>query len=87
MDMLKPVERIIRLCGGLTALSRALGHRYPTTVQHWKESGLVPSKHIPDVIVAAKTLGVVLTPDDFFDPAPELTNADTLATHAEKLSQ
>lgn len=44
---------VIKRFGGLTAFARALGHRNPTTIQRWGETGKIPSKHWPAVENAA----------------------------------
>lgn len=64
------VDRVIDAFGGLTALSRALGHKNCTTVQGWKDRGSVPSRRIPEVIEAARAQEIVLTPADFFEELP-----------------
>lgn len=46
-------EIVIKRFGGLTALARALGHKYPTTVQGWRESGKIPPKQWPNIEKAA----------------------------------
>jgi hypothetical protein len=38
---------------GITALSKELGHDWPTTVQGWKARGAIPAKHIPAVVAAS----------------------------------
>lgn len=58
-------ERIIRRFGGLTALSRALGHKHPTTVQGWKERGFIPQQRHGEVMTAALANDVALAPEDF----------------------
>ena len=65
-------ERIIGKFGGLTALSRELGHRHCTTVQGWKERGLIPTQYHLPIIEKAREHGIDLTPADFF---PELFEA------------
>ena len=64
---MKPVDRIILRFGGLTKLATALGHENPTTVQGWRDRGVVPSRQIPRVIEAGKAQAIALTPADFFD--------------------
>ncbi len=59
-------EHIISKFGGLAALSRALGHKHPTTVQGWKERGVIPARQQADVLAAAQELGLALSPEDFF---------------------
>lgn len=60
-------EQIIAKCGGVNALARALGHKHPTTVSSWHRRGWIPARQQPVVLEAAKALGVLLTPADFFD--------------------
>jgi hypothetical protein len=64
--MNNPAVRIIDKCGGPSKLSRAMGHRFPSKVSKWKTIG-IPSNEQANVIKAARTLGVTITPDDFFD--------------------
>ncbi len=61
-------ERIIERFGSMMALSRALGHRHPTTVQGWKNRGIIPARRQAEVLAAARALKVALSPDDFFAP-------------------
>jgi hypothetical protein len=77
-----PVDRIVDKFGGLTAMAKALGHKNPTTVQGWRLRGSIPSRQIPAVIEAGKSLEapVHLTPADFFeipdDPSSGEEDAD-----------
>lgn len=57
---MKNVNKIIELFGGLTAMSRALGHKHPTTVQGWKESNRIPSWREHEINAAAKKLKIKL---------------------------
>lgn len=43
--------------GGPRALARALGHKFPTTVYYWVETGLIPTEHWPAIEVAAADVG------------------------------
>lgn len=52
------VEEIIGEFGGLTEMSRKLGHQHPTTVQGWKNSGRIPSWRAPEIRDAATRLGL-----------------------------
>jgi hypothetical protein len=75
------VERIIERFGGLSALARALGHRHPTTVQGWKQRGIIPARQQQQVLAAAQREGIALNPADLFDdpaddPADEPATAD-----------
>lgn len=64
--MPETVSEIIDYLGGVTALSRELGHRWPTTVQGWKTRGIIPARQIPQVITAAKRMGKPLEASAFF---------------------
>lgn len=57
--------RIVRLCGGPTALGREIGLSR-SVVHHWTVSGYIPDKHKVAVRKAAAKLGVDLTEADFF---------------------
>ena len=61
-------ERIIERFGGISALARALGHRHPTTVQGWKQRGVIPARRQADVLAAAKAQNLTLSAEDFFAP-------------------
>jgi len=57
---------IINKFGGLTAMARALGHRNVSTVQGWRQRGVIPARQQPLVLEAARNLGIDVTPEDFF---------------------
>ena len=71
MAHMTQAERIIERFGGITRLAKALGHRHPTTVQGWKNSGYIPARRQQAVLDAAAHEGVPLAPTDFFDE-PEI---------------
>lgn len=60
-------ENVILKFEGMAALARALGHKNPTTVQGWKQRGVIPARQIPGVLDAAKREGIDLSYADFFD--------------------
>lgn len=66
-----PAETIINKFGGLTAFSRALNHRHPTTVQRWKQRGFIPLDRYWQVMDAAEAMGITLQPADFLPARPE----------------
>ena len=66
---MNPAERIIDRFGGISTLARALGHRHPTTVQGWKQRGVIPARRQADVLAAARAHNVALTAEDFFAAA------------------
>ena len=57
---------IVARFGGIRSLARVLGHRNPTTVQGWVVRGYIPARRQQEVLVAARTAGVALSPVDFF---------------------
>lgn len=42
----------------------------PSTVQSWKDSGLIPAKHQQAVLEKAHELALSVSPADFFDAVP-----------------
>lgn len=68
------VDRIIAKWPSMAAFSRALGHSNPTTVQGWKDRGVIPARQQQKVIEAGQADGIAIGPQDFFnlpgDPAP-----------------
>lgn len=59
-------ERIISLLGGVRRTSEIVGAPL-TTVQSWRDGGVIPAKRQFDVIEAAKRAGINITGNDFFD--------------------
>ncbi len=64
---MKPAERIILKFGGPSAMARALDHRFPTTVQGWKQRGYIPGPQHRAVYMAARREGITLRAADFTD--------------------
>ncbi len=67
-------EHIISKFGGVSALSRKLGHRHPTTVDGWRRRGWIPADQQPRVLEAGQDLEPPITPDDFFTVFATRTN-------------
>ncbi|WP_371306842.1 carph-isopro domain-containing protein [Azospirillum sp. TSA2s] len=67
-------EHIISKFGGVSALSRKLGHRHPTTVDGWRRRGWIPADQQPRVLAAGQGLDPPITPADFFAAAAIRTN-------------
>ncbi|MGO4125697.1 carph-isopro domain-containing protein [Inquilinus sp. YAF38] len=65
---MKACDDIIDRFGGLTSLARALGHKHASTVQGWKQRGVIPALRQQEVLNAALRLGIDLSPADFFEP-------------------
>lgn len=61
--------KIFEAFGGTRKLAAAIGFP-PSTVQYWKESGLIPAKHQQLVLEKARELDLQIGPADFFD-APD----------------
>ena len=56
---------IIQKFGGINACARALGHRNASTVQGWRERGVIPAARQAEILKAARREKIVLTPADF----------------------
>ena len=65
--MINIAERIIEKFGGLTPLAKALGHKNISTVQGWKERGIIPALQQPNVMSAGKQMNIPIHPADFFE--------------------
>lgn len=68
---LSAAERIIDKFGGISAMARTLGHKYPTTVQGWKARKQIPADRQQEVLDAARREDIDVTPADFFAKHPE----------------
>lgn len=68
--MSDPAKHVVDLFGGIHPLSRALGHKNPTTVQGWFERGVIPARQMPKVLAAARREGIELTAEQLI-PEPE----------------
>lgn len=66
-------HKIIEKFGGTRALASAMGIP-PTTVQSWKDTGLIPAKHQQPILHKARELGFDITPDDFFGERSDSTS-------------
>lgn len=58
-------ETIIGKFGGTRATAKALSIP-PSTVQSWKDTGLIPARHQQPLLDKARQDGIDLKPDDFF---------------------
>jgi hypothetical protein len=58
-------EYIIGKFGGINAMAAKLGHRNASTVQGWKKRGTIPPKRYMEILGAAQTYEIALTPEDF----------------------
>lgn len=59
-------EYLIGRFGGISALARALGHRNRSTVQGWKERGVIPSRQHAEVLLAGSHLSPPIEMSEFF---------------------
>uniref|UniRef100_UPI00384E1C44 carph-isopro domain-containing protein n=1 Tax=Celeribacter naphthalenivorans TaxID=1614694 RepID=UPI00384E1C44 len=72
---MKPASKIISKLGGAAKVAAIAGvHR--TRVYKWMRAqedggtgGIIPQRHIPKIISAAKEMGIELTGDDFLPVA------------------
>lgn len=56
-----PADIVIETFDGISKLAKILGHENPSTVQGWKERGVIPSRQQPIVYAAAQREGKFLT--------------------------
>jgi hypothetical protein len=68
-------KKIIDKFGGVYPLSRALGHRNPTTVQGWLSRGFIPPRQHEPIWEAAKRESVELSLADFAAVSASSTEA------------
>tara|TARA_R110000787_G_scaffold19874_6_gene59142 strand:+ start:143 stop:364 length:222 start_codon:yes stop_codon:yes gene_type:complete len=66
-----PHQQIIMRLGGIAKLAETLseyhGQTVPkSTVQGWKDSGLIPAKHHDDVLAVGQRIDPPVLPEDFF---------------------
>ncbi len=54
------IETVIEKFGGLSQMARSLGHQNPTTVQGWKERGVIPARQQARVLAMAREHGIAL---------------------------
>lgn len=59
-------ERIVEKFGGTRPMAGLLGIP-PSTVQSWKEAGVIPARRQGEVLDAARCEGIDLGPADFFN--------------------
>ena len=62
-------DKIISKFGTQEKLAAALGCRQ-SVIAGWKKRGFVPAPRQPEVLRAARTNGIDLDPDDFFETDP-----------------
>lgn len=58
--------KIIDKFDGTRPMANSLGLP-PSTVQSWKDTGLIPAKHHQNVLDKARELKIDISPADFFD--------------------
>lgn len=55
------VLTVVDLFGGIRPMSRALGHKNPTTVQRWRREGSIPQWRNLEILLAARKKKIKLT--------------------------
>jgi hypothetical protein len=70
--------KIIDKFGGTRKLAAAIDLP-PSTVQSWKDTGLIPAKHQQVVLDKARETNIDLTPDDFFETPESSTQPQAAA--------
>lgn len=86
MQNMEPAAHIIKELGGSSVVSAIVGvHR--TRVSNWKRpkekggtGGIIPFKHVPALLSAAKTKGLDLSADDFLPVVPSPKRSRTRAS-------
>ena len=58
------IRSVITALGGLSAVSRGLGHKHPTTVQGWWERGVIPAQQQKRILDLAARRNVAVDPLD-----------------------
>lgn len=66
--------RIIDRFGGTRPAATRLG-KPASTVQSWKDSGVIPTRAQAEVLAAGRELDPPLEPADFFPPEPDASQA------------
>ncbi|WP_446740643.1 carph-isopro domain-containing protein [Sphingomonas sp. CFBP 8764] len=57
-------QEVILALGGITRLSRHLGHRHPSTVQGWWERNVIPVRQQRRILELAQERGISIEPID-----------------------
>jgi hypothetical protein len=65
--MARTIPEIIAALGGLTKTADALGHRYPTKVQGWKERGRIPLHHVDAFVAIGQQLEPPVTREEILN--------------------
>lgn len=73
---------VIATFGGITSLSRDLGHRFPSTVQGWWERDIIPARRQPEVLALARARNLPLTERDLIPALPGEPTTDPVAAEA-----
>ncbi|WP_353442279.1 carph-isopro domain-containing protein [Sphingomonas faeni] len=61
---MRMTQKVISALGGITQVSRLLGHRHPSTVQGWWERNVIPARQQRAVLDLARQRGMVIEPID-----------------------
>lgn len=62
--MITTIPALIEEFGGLIAMAKALGHNHPTTIQAWRDRGVIPKWRQHEILEAAKREGLEVGPHD-----------------------
>ena len=65
---------IIDKFGGTRKMANTLGLP-PSTIQSWKDTGLIPAKHQQTVLEQGRSLENPVVPEDFFEMPAEQSDA------------
>lgn len=70
---MNPAERVIEKCGGHSLVAEMLGvhvsrvHRWTYPKERGGSDGVIPGRHIPELIAKAADQGITLSPGEFYD--------------------
>ena len=71
-------QTVIKKFGGIRPMSRATGIA-ASTIQGWQDTGFIAAKRQQEILDAAATKGVDLSPTDFLPSAPNNSNKEGAA--------
>jgi len=75
MILMSYARRVIEICGGVRALSRAL-NRPSSTVMSWARRGSIPDEAKVSILALSRREGFGLRPEDFLPPLDDGAGED-----------
>ena len=68
---------VIDKFGGVRALARTLGHKHPSTVQGWRDSGIIPAQRQRELLDLAEAMGIALQAEELIPPTAVTDDSPT----------